>query len=172
MRKPRISAPIRQKALCCSGVSTWRTQCWGITLILSGTHTEFGHAADTRTRLNLARGLPRAREGPIRRAGDWTEGGLDFTGLGKPGERKRFFLSRSHKMQGVRKNVHPFMIKQIVCPSPEAVLVTHIHTYSTLNCDSGSYCPLNKYSKYIKSEIIKLYISHEVNGKFTSTGPR
>lgn len=41
VRKPRISAPIRQNALCCSGVRTWRTQWWGKTLVLLGTHTVF-----------------------------------------------------------------------------------------------------------------------------------
>lgn len=41
VRKPRISAPIRQNALSCSGVRTWRTQWRGKTLVVSGTHTVF-----------------------------------------------------------------------------------------------------------------------------------
>lgn len=70
------------------------------------------------TRLNLTRGLPTAHEDPNRKTGDWTEGGdtLDFTGLGKPGERNRFFLSRAQTRQ--------------------VVTLTQLWTVT--------YCPLNK----------------------------
>lgn len=112
VRKPRISAPIRQKALCCSGVRTWRTE--------EGTVEENNTRSDgiwtcfwyIHTKLNLARGLLTAQEGANEKTGDWTEGGdtLDFTGLGKPGETNWVFLSRSQKMQVVENiSIHSLL---------------------------------------------------------------
>lgn len=162
VRKPRISAPIRQKAFCCSGVRTWRRQEG--TIEGNNTHSDgiWTCFKKIHTRLNLARGLPTTHEGANRKTGDWTEGGdtLDFTGLGKPGETNWFFLSGSQKMQVVENiSIHSLLNRTFaphlrVAPFPK--LITFTCWTETLDCDSKVtsgryYCSLNKQNKCLKS---------------------